>query len=168
MYALLRLTAVMVVLASVPVLADDERDCFQQTDPQLRIKGCSQMIQRDPADAAAYHNRAVAFGILGDLDHAIADYTKTVEIKPDNAGAYENRGRAYASKGDYTHAIADALKASELAPKATVRSAEITPKPPKTNVTNSPKASATNHVAKEAPDGAWSGWAASLRDKGAN
>ena len=100
MYPLLRLTAVMVVLASVPVLADDERDCFQQTDPQLRIKGCSQMIQRDPADAAAYHNRAVAYGLLGDLDHAIADYTKTVEIKPDNAGAYENRGRAYASKGD--------------------------------------------------------------------
>ena len=184
MYPLLRLTAVMVVLASVPVLADDERDCFQQPDPQLRIKGCSQMIQRDPADAAAYHNRAVAYGSLGDLDHAIADYTKTVEIKPDNAGAYESRGRAYASKGDYTHAIADALKASELTPKATVRSAAITPKPPKTNVvaqgpekaaavtktpktnvTTSPKASATNHVAKEAPDGAWSGWADLLRNK---
>ena len=178
MYTLFRLTAVMVVLASVPVLADDERDCFQQPDPQLRIKGCSQMIQRDPADAAAYHNRAVAYGLLGDLDHAIADYTKTVEIKPDNAGAYENRGRAYASKGDYTNAIADALKASELAPKATVQSAAITPnppktsvvapgpekaaavaKPPKTNVTTSPKANATNQVAKEDPDGAWSGWA---------
>jgi hypothetical protein len=41
-------------------------------------------------------------------------------------------------------------------------------KTPKTNVTTSPKRSATNHVAKEDPDGAWSGWAASLRDKGAN
>ena len=179
MYPLLRLTVVVVVLASVPVLADDERDCFQQPDPQLRIEGCSQMIQRDPADAAAYHNRAVAYGILGDLDHAIADYTKTVEIKPDNAGAYENRGRSYASKGDYAHAVADALKASELTPKAAVRSAAITPKPPKTNVmalgpekaaalTKTPKtkkASATNHVAKEAPDGAWSGWADLLRNK---
>ncbi len=188
MYPWLRWTAFMLVLASVPVLADDERDCFQQTDPQLRIKGCSQMIQNDPADAAAYHNRAVAFGLLGDLDHAIADYTKTIEIKPDNAGAYENRGRAYASKGDYTHAIADALKATELAPKATVQAAVITPKPPKTsavalgskkaaavtkpaktNVTTSPKVSvttsATNHVAKEVFDDAWSGWAVSLRNK---
>ena len=178
MYPLLRLTAVMVVLASVPALADDERDCFQQTDPQIRIKGCSQMIQRDPADAAAYHNRAVAFGLLGDLDHAIADYTKTVEIKPDDAGAYENRGRAYASKGDYTNAIADAMKASELAPKATVQSAVIPSKAPKTTdlrprkagaVAKSPKpsvtASSTNHVVKENPDGAWSGWAVSLREK---
>ena len=135
MSPLLRLTAVMVVLASVPVLAEDERDCFQQTDPQLRIKGCSQMIQRDPADAAAYHNRAVAYGLLGDLDHAIADYTKTVEIKPDNAGAYENRGRAYASKGDYTNAIADAMKASELGPSTATQTSAATPKSPNVSVT---------------------------------
>lgn len=169
----------MLVSAAVPALAatDDERACFQQKDPQLRINGCSQMIQRDPRDAAAYHNRAVAYGMLGDLDHAIADYTKTVEIRPDNASAYENRGRAYASKGDYTSAIADAQKASQL---AAVQSAAIAPKPAKPRAVTvkqhktsaaarPPKVTApVPHAVPTAnPDSedSWSGWAVSLREK---
>src|SRR5690348_6049483 len=104
MYPCLRPAVVFVLLASTNVLADDKRDCFVQTDPQTRVKGCSQTIQRDPHDAAAYYNRAVAYGLTGDLDRAIADYTKAIEIKPNNATAYENRGRAYASKGDYVSA----------------------------------------------------------------
>jgi tetratricopeptide (TPR) repeat protein len=67
----------------------------------------------------------------GEIDRAIADYSKTIEIRPDNAAAYENRGRAYASKGDYTHAIADAMKASELIAKATAQPEKMAPKPPK-------------------------------------
>jgi tetratricopeptide (TPR) repeat protein len=178
MYPLLRLTALVLVSAAVPALAaDDERDCFQHIDPQLRIKGCTQMIQRDPRDATAYHNRAVAYGLLGDLDHAIADYTKTVEIRPDNASAYESRGRAYATKGDYTSAIADAQKASQL---SAVKSASLTPKIPKPPVVvlkqHKPSATAksakasvpapqASPAARPAPEDSWSGWAVSLRDK---
>src|SRR6476620_3793649 len=101
MYPCLRLAAVLVVLASTTALADDERDCRQQTDLQIRLKSCSQLIQYDQRDATAYQNRAFAYGLTGDLDRAIADYTKAIEIKPNNAIAYESRGRAYASKGDY-------------------------------------------------------------------
>jgi tetratricopeptide (TPR) repeat protein len=178
MYPLLRLTAVMLVSAAVPALAaDDERDCFQQKDPQLRINGCSRMIERDPRDASAYHNRAAAYGLLGDFDRAIADYTKTVEIRPDNASAYESRGRAYASKGDYTRAIADAQKASEL---AAVKPASITSKAPKSPVVvlkqHKPSATAKSAkasvptpqpspAAKPVLEDIWSGWAGSLRDK---
>ena len=108
----LLLALLLFVSSAVPVLANDEQDCFQGKVPQLRIKGCSEIIQRAPDDATAYHNRAVVYELSGDIDRAIADYTKTIEIRPDNAAAYENRGRAYASKGDYTHAIADAMKAS--------------------------------------------------------
>src|SRR4051794_19305061 len=98
------LTVVLLISTVAPVLANDEQDCFQNENAQLRIKGCSEIILRKPNDATAYHNRAVAFGLAGEVDRAIADYTKTVEIRPDNASAYENRGRAYASKGDYTRA----------------------------------------------------------------
>jgi tetratricopeptide (TPR) repeat protein len=125
------LALVLLVSSAVHVLANDEQDCFQGKVPQLRIKGCSEIIQRAPNDATAYHNRAVVYELSGDIDRAIADYTKTIEIRPDNAAAYENRGRAYASKGDYTHAIADAIKASELVAKATAQPQEMAPKPPK-------------------------------------
>jgi Flp pilus assembly protein TadD len=107
-------SVVTIVSAAAPVFANDEQDCFQSQDLQLRIKGCSEIIQRSPNDATAYHNRAAAYGLAGDDERAIADYTKTIEIKPDNATAYANRGRAYTSKGDQAHAAADEAKASEL------------------------------------------------------
>src|SRR5207244_917477 len=115
------LVMVTIVSAAAPVLASDEQDCFQGQEPELRIKGCSEIIQRAPNDATAYHNRAVAYGLAGDIDNAIADYTTVIELAPSNASAYDNRGRAYASKGDYTHAVEDETKAHELMAKATAQ-----------------------------------------------
>jgi tetratricopeptide (TPR) repeat protein len=175
---LLLSTAVAIVSAPILVFADDAQDCFQQKDPQLRIKGCSEIIQRDPNDATAYHNRAVAYGLAGVIDYAIADYTKVIEITPDNASAYDNRGRAYASKGDYTNAVADVTKASELMAKVTARTTAATPKPapPKaaavpaktTTKVAAPKAKMmpgpSNNVVKEVVKGDWPAWA-KFRDK---
>jgi tetratricopeptide (TPR) repeat protein len=169
----LRLLLVMVAIASpaAPGLAGDEQDCFQGQEPALRIKGCSQVIQRAPNDPAGYHNRAVAYGLAGDLDNAIADYTKVIQMAPDNASAYDNRGRAYANKGDQTHAAEDRAKARELMAKAIAKPIMPRPKAPKTpattNVSTStstkappkPKvtAKANNTVAPEAPaTGFWS------------
>src|SRR4029453_5526097 len=103
----LLLALVVIVSAAVPVLGGDEQDCFQGQEPELRIKGCSEFIQRAPNDTAGYHNRAAAYGLAGDIDNALAEYTKVFKISPDKASAYDNRGRAYASKGDYTHAVED-------------------------------------------------------------
>ena len=170
----LLLTSVVIVLAAAPILANDEQDCFQSQEPQLRIKGCSKIIQRDPNDATAYHNRAAAYGLAGDIDNAIADYTKVIEIAPNNVSAYDNRGSAYASKGDYTRAIADEIKTSELIAKATTHPTVIAPKAPKT--TNTPKSMAAvttattippnakalpkvrNNAGKEAPGSSWWSW----------
>jgi tetratricopeptide (TPR) repeat protein len=127
---LLRLLLILVAIvsAAAPAVASDEQDCFQGQEPELRIKGCSQIIQRAPDDATAYHNRAVAHGQAGDIDSAIADYTKVIQMAPDNASAYDNRSRAYASKGDYTHAVEDGTKAHELMAKATALPIMVTPK----------------------------------------
>jgi tetratricopeptide (TPR) repeat protein len=43
----------------------------------------------------------------GDLDTAIADYTKAIELKPDLAEAYFNRGIEYEKLGQRDKAIAD-------------------------------------------------------------
>ena len=117
---------IVVVLASGPAFADDHRNCYQLKDPEVRIKGCSELIRRDSADATTYYNRAVAYETSGDIDRALADYTKAIELAPDNAAAYDNRGRTYARKGDYTRAMADVLKASELARKVGTRPTAVT------------------------------------------
>jgi tetratricopeptide (TPR) repeat protein len=181
MRRLLLSTIVVMVWTTVPAFADDERDCFQQADLQLRIKGCSDTIQRNPDDATAYHHRAVAYGLAGDLDHAIADYSKTIEISPDNSAAYENRGRAYASKGDYTRALADVMKANELVAKFRPAAIPATPWkitsipakiviPPKALVTapkTKPVQQASHNVAEPA-SGAWPAWAISFRHRSAD
>ena len=67
----LLLTVAAIVWATSSVFANDEQDCFQGQEPQLRIKGCSEMIERAPEDATAYHNRAFAYALAGDIDNAI-------------------------------------------------------------------------------------------------
>jgi len=167
----LSLTVVVIVFAAAPVCANDEQDCFQGQEPEQRIKGCSVIIERAPKDATAYHNRAVAYELAGEIDNAIADYTKTIEITPDNASAYDNRGRAYASKGNYASGLADATKASQLIAKARAQETGITPKITKkakttaartraTTVSPKTKASpkASNSVDKEAAQSSWWSW----------
>src|SRR5262249_41880217 len=119
------------VLVSTAVLADNKSDCLDSKDHEQRIKGCSAIIQHNPKDVIAYHNRGDAYGLKGDFDHAIADYTKAIEINPNYAPAYNGRGRAYTSKGDYVHAVADVTRASELTPKVRPWPAVVKAAPPK-------------------------------------
>src|SRR5262245_21582895 len=107
--------AVSVVVAGAPgaVWADDKRDCLEGISHDLRIKGCSAVIDHNPNDAIAYYTRAVAYQFKGDLDRAISDYSSAIELNPYYASAYDGRGRAYASKGDYTKAVADVTRARE-------------------------------------------------------
>jgi len=151
-----------IVLAAAPLRADDEQDCFQGKGPELRIKGCSEMIQRAPNDATAIHNRAVAHGLAGDLDSAIADYTRVIDMAASNASAYDNRARAYASKGDYTHAVEDATRAHALMAKATAqpvaqkarklaKASKTTNPLPKTNAASK----ANGNIANKASQSSW-------------
>lgn len=104
-------------LTSGVPLADKKSDCLHSKDHDLRIDGCSALIQRNPEDVVAYHNRGDAYGLKGDIDRAISDYTKAIELNPNYAPAYNSRGRAYTRKGDYLRAVADVTKAGELTRK---------------------------------------------------
>ena len=106
---------------SAAALADDKSDCLNDKDRELQIKACSAILQHDAKDAIAYYKRGVAYQFKGDLDRAIADYNKAIELRPSDARAYESRGSAYASKGVYTNAVADVTKASELAARKKAR-----------------------------------------------
>ena len=58
----------------------------------------------------------LAHGNKGDVESAIRDFTKAIELKPDDAEAHYNRGLAYDGKGDVESAIGDYTKATELKP----------------------------------------------------
>ena len=53
----------------------------------------------------------------GDLDAAIQDYDKAIELDPQYAKAYNNRGNARYDQGDLDAAIQDYTKAIELNPQ---------------------------------------------------
>src|SRR5262245_53526331 len=106
------LAASLVIAAlSQPAVAEAKRDCLSHKSEEQRIKACSAIVARAPTDAAAYDSRGTAYRLKGDLDLAIADYTKVIELDPTRAAAYNSRGLAYASKGDYARALADVTKA---------------------------------------------------------
>ncbi|MFB5568867.1 tetratricopeptide repeat protein, partial [Bacillus cereus] len=64
--------------------------------------------------AFAYNNRGNALKSKGNVEEAIRDYTKAIELKSDYAFAYNNRGNALKSKGNVEEAIRDYTKAIEL------------------------------------------------------
>src|SRR5262245_3825243 len=123
-----RTATASLVLVSTVALADDKSDCVDGKDHDLRIKACSAMIERNPKDVVAYHNRGEAYELKGELDRAIWDYTKAIVSNPNYAPAYNGRARAYVSKGDYVRAVDDVTRAGELTrkmqPRPTVVEAE--------------------------------------------
>src|SRR6266496_4192063 len=65
------------------------------------------------AFAPYYNNRGLAREAKGDLDGAIADFNRAIELDPKLAISYHNRGLAQKAKG----AIPDFNRAIELNPK---------------------------------------------------
>ena len=60
--------------------------------------------------------RGLSAADKGDLDKAIQNYDKAIEIKPDFFIIYNNRGIAYSKKGDFDTAIQDFTTAIEINP----------------------------------------------------
>ena len=77
----------------------------------------NRVLRLQPDSAVAYNSRGLAYVGKGELNKAIADFTKAIELEPDYAAAaYSNRGGAYREKGEFDDAIADFTKAIELEP----------------------------------------------------
>jgi len=125
MRRMLLLSASVAFLAlSGPGIANDREDCFS-SDVDRIIRGCTEVINGRPGLsqriilAIVYHRRGTAYASKNEYDHAIADYTKAIEIDPTYVNAYNSRGIAYTNKGDYRNAIADVTRAVELSTKPT-------------------------------------------------
>lgn len=68
------------------------------------------------ATSAGYYNRGVLHDQRGEIDLAIADYTRAIEKDRTNADASHNRGADHLRKGQYDLAVADLTQVIELNP----------------------------------------------------
>jgi tetratricopeptide (TPR) repeat protein len=88
----------------------------------MQIAGCTALIESgkmaDKPLAWSHTNRGMAYMFKGDLDRAMNDFNKAVELDPSYAMALIDRGTAYDNKGDHEHAIADFDAAIKLDPKS--------------------------------------------------
>ena len=123
----MRVLLVALLLVPVGAWAQSSRDwdlCKAVDADQPALAACTRLIQ---ANTFAGHDLAVAYFLRGkvdwqlrELDAAIADDDKAIEIDPDFADAYAARSAADLSKEDDDQAIADASKAIELDPRNAV------------------------------------------------
>ena len=58
----------------------------------------------------------LTYVIKDEYDHAIANYTKAIQLKSDYTNAYYNRGVIYCKKRKYEYAIEDFTKVIQLNP----------------------------------------------------
>jgi tetratricopeptide (TPR) repeat protein len=68
----------------------------------------------NPLYEAAYYNRGCAYSDKGNLDQAISDFARAIELRPQYANAYYNRACAYVGMGNVDKALSDFTKAEEL------------------------------------------------------
>jgi len=66
--------------------------------------------------AMVHENRGEMYYNDGDLDRALGEFEKAIELNPEYVRAYDFCGSIHAQNGDLDHAIADYDKAIQLQP----------------------------------------------------
>ncbi|MBU0606132.1 MAG: tetratricopeptide repeat protein [Candidatus Omnitrophica bacterium] len=74
-------------------------------------------VRKSPNKARPLNNRGKVYQDKGDIDQALSDYNKAIELNSEYADAYNNRGNAYTQKDNFDQALSDYNKAIELNPK---------------------------------------------------
>ena len=82
----------------------------------VNITSLTDVIQRNPNDAAAYVTRGAAYARAGQFNDAIGDFTKAVQIDPNSASAYNNRALANRQIGRNDAALQDFSKSISADP----------------------------------------------------
>ncbi|MGE0055330.1 MAG: tetratricopeptide repeat protein [Hyphomicrobium sp.] len=85
-------------------------------DGKRAIADLSEVIRLDPGIARAYLVRGLQYAKQGDLDGALTDVSKSIELAPDSV-AYESRAEIFLKKDKMASAFADLDAAVRLAPK---------------------------------------------------
>jgi TonB family protein len=87
-------------------------------NPPVEIKPNPAPVTAPVQDYNFFMKRAEASSEKGDLDGALVDFGKAIEMKPDSFQAYLERGMAHLTKKALELAVADLGKAVELNPRS--------------------------------------------------
>lgn len=90
--------------------------CLNEQEHDLAEEALTRVIQLDPSDAEAYHQRAVARVELGKYEEALADCQEALRCDPDDATPYSVRGTACIGLRQYERAIEDLSRFLEEKP----------------------------------------------------
>ena len=89
----------------------------QATTYRMQITQLSRRIAANPNVAVNYNNRCWRRAVIGeDLESALADCNRALELQPNDAEALDSRGLVNLKRGDYDAALADYGAAVALVP----------------------------------------------------
>jgi tetratricopeptide (TPR) repeat protein len=99
-------------LAAIAVArAEAPEDCTQLQDLPKTMAACTIYIDSGQGNAhdrsVAHFHRGTALGIGGQLDQALPDLDKAIELDPTWSPPYSNRARVYVGKGEPVRALPD-------------------------------------------------------------
>ena len=106
------LVAAIFALMPIDVALAKDSDCFEKTG-DVQIQACTRIIKIKRLFgtqlANVFNQRGIAYFYKGQIDLAIADYTKAIELDPDpdDHKAYFNRYLAFKKKGQHDRAESD-------------------------------------------------------------
>lgn len=86
---------------------------YQQAIELLTQAIQSSLSRRTPMD---YNNRGLMYFHLGQIEEAIANYNRALELNPNLAAAYNNRANCYVNQGELIDALMDYEEALDLNP----------------------------------------------------
>ncbi len=88
--------------------------------PEEEIAACNRLIAEQDDDTNNFADviaaRGYAYHRLGDYEHALADYSKAIQLDHDDSYSLYNRALIYQDRGDSQHAVADYTRSLQLRP----------------------------------------------------
>ncbi|MFN8373426.1 MAG: toll/interleukin-1 receptor domain-containing protein [Anaerolineae bacterium] len=85
-----------------------------ELEDKLKVLAARPVPQKKHLRAEALYDRGVTHWRLGDVDEALNNYNKALQLVPDYVTAYTSRGIAYTAKELYERALADFAKAMAI------------------------------------------------------
>ncbi len=92
---------------------------LERGDAAGAVDDLTRVIRLRP-DSAGFHNRAAAYERAGDLERALSDESRAIELAPTSAISWAQRSKFRFLANDYARAVEDADRALELDPKSAV------------------------------------------------
>jgi tetratricopeptide (TPR) repeat protein len=98
---------------AITPLPDEERGLVEKNMSEFAKRAAP---AKKHLRAEALYDRGLTHWRLGDVDEAINNYDKAIQLFPEYVSVYSSRGLAYVSKELYERALADFAKAMALEP----------------------------------------------------